>query len=238
MCAPIKALLLALAVLASPAYALQNLEGDDGATLIGKVSEKEPTRIAVDQGRVLSLRVREGTLNIDADDETGQVFVTVPAGTKNPINGFLTTNSGRTYTLVLMPTDIPADSIIIKQSKLKSKTALTGQNDFKNNAYEKAVKRLMVVMANDEVPDDMEVRELAQKIALWKEASMTLERQYTVDNIVGESYVVTNTSNAAMVLDEREFYRKGVSAVAIDQHNITPGSGTRVYVIREKSGNE
>ena len=95
---PIKALLVALAILASPAYALQTLEGDDGATLIGKVSEKEPTRIAIDQGRVLSLRVREGTLNIDADDETGQVFVTVPAGTKNPINGFLTTNSGRTYT--------------------------------------------------------------------------------------------------------------------------------------------
>lgn len=232
----IKALAISFALIAGQAHALQILEGGDGATLYGKVSKKEQTRITIEQGRVSSLRVREGTLNIDPDDETGQLFVTVPEGIDKPINGFLTTDSGLTYTLILQPTDVPSDSIVIKQPKAKSKSRAS--NDFKTGNYEKAVKRLVTVMANDELPDDMEIKEVGQAIFLWKEASMTLERQYMNDSIVGERYLVANISKDAMVLDEREFYRKGVHVVAIDQINVASGASTRVYVIRERGANE
>jgi conjugal transfer pilus assembly protein TraK len=221
--------------LATHANALQILQGDDGSTLYVKISKKEMTRLSIEQGRVVTLRVKEGEINIDPDDETGQIFLTVPEGVNKPINGFLTTDLGRTYTIIFQPTDMPSDSIVIKQAKPKSKQVV---REPKGNTHDKVVKRLVTVMANDELPDDIEIKEIGKPLALWKEATMMLERQYSTEGMVGERYSVANVSKETMVLDEREFYRKGVSVVAIEQLNVTPGSATRVYVIREKAENE
>lgn len=225
----------ALAWAAPSAMAVQIVESGDGGTIYAKLSKKEMTRLGIEGGRVSSLRVKEGSLNIDPDDETGQLFLSVPAGVDKPINGFLTTDAGHTYTLVLQITDTPADSIIIKEPKSKQ---AQGRSDFKTTSYDKAVKRLVSVMANDELPDDMQVKEIGRRLDLWQEAAMTLERQYIAGDIVGERYMVANVSKEAMVLDEREFYRKGVSVIALDQLNLAPGASTRLYVIREKAQNE
>jgi conjugal transfer pilus assembly protein TraK len=232
----IKAIAAALACVAAQAHALQPLDGDDGATLYAKVSKKEVTRIFAERGRISSLRVKDGELNIAGDDDTGQLFVTVPDGVSKPINGFLTTEDGRTFNIILQPTDIPGDSIVVKQSR--AKVAKAAESVFKTNTYDKVAKRLISVMANDELPDDMEIKEVGRQLALWKETSMTLERQYNLENTVGERYIVSNVSKEPMVLDEREFYRKGVSVVAIEQLNIAPGDATHVYIIRERAPNE
>lgn len=231
---PAVLLALTLAWMASSAEAVQLKEAGDGATIYAKLSKKEMTRLGVEGGRVSTLRVKEGELNIDPDDETGQLFLTVPPGSIKPINGFLTTESGRTYTMVLEITDTPSDSIIIQEPKARQ----PGRNDFKSTSYDKAVKRLVTVMANDELPDDIQVKEIGRRLDLWQETAMTLERQYVAGEIVGERYMIANVSKAPMVLDEREFYRKGVSVVALDQLNLAPGTSTRLYVIREKAQNE
>ncbi len=182
---------LAAAVSAN-ALAIQIVEGGDGATIYAKVSKKEMTRLSVDHGRVASLRVRQSELSVDPDEETGQLFLTVPDGVKakhiKPINAFLTTGAGRTYTLILQVVDTPAESIVIKEPRPRQAAR---SNDFKSTSYDRAVRRLVAVM-----------------------------------------------SQAPMVLDEREFYRKGVSVVALDQLNLAPGASTRLYVIRDKTHNE
>lgn len=229
------ALATALALSSSPAKAVQIVEGGDGSTVYAKLSKKEMTRLAVDHGRVASLRVREGELGIDADEETGQVFLTVPDGASKPINGFLTTDAGNTYTLVLQIIDAPADSIIVKQPRQRSALA---RNDFKSGTYDKAIKRLISVMAGDELPEDIEVTQVGRKLDLWQEASMLLETRYSSGDMVGERYVVANVSQAPMVLDEREFYRQGVHVIALDQLNLAPEASTRLYIIRRKAQHE
>lgn len=229
------ALAIALSGTAGAVGAVQIVEGGDGSTIYAKLSKQEMTRLAVEHGRIASLRVREGELGIDADEDTGQVFLTVPDGASKPINGFLVTDNGNTYTLVLQIVDSPADSIIFKQPKAR---AAQTRNDFQSTSYDKAIKRLVTVMANDELPDDVQVKQSGRKLDLWQEASMTLETQYFIGDMVGERYTIANVSQAAMVLDEREFYRKGVSVVALDQLNLAPGASTRLYVVREKAQNE
>ena len=234
----ILAMALASAVSAN-VLAAQIVEGGDGSTIYAKVSKKEMTRLSIDNGRVTDIRFRQGELSVDTDEATGQIFMSIPNGAdaKNikPINGFLTTDAGHTFTLVLQVVDTPSETIIIKQPRAKPDPRT---NAFKSTSYDKAVKRLISVMANDELPDDMQVKEVGQRVDLWQEATMTLERQYVAGDIVGERYMVANISKAPMVLDEREFYRKGVSVVALDQLNLTPGASTRLYVIREKAQNE
>lgn len=228
-------LAIVLATATHQVSAVQIVEGGDGSTIYAKLSKKEMTRLSLEHGRIASLRVKEGELGVDPDDETGQLFLSVPANANKPINGFLTTDAGNTYTLVLQIVDTPADSIIIKQPKSRQAPE---RNDFKSTSYDKAVKRLVTAMANDELPDDMQVKQIGQRIDLWQEAAMTLEVQYTAGGMVGERYLVANVSKEAMVLDEREFYRKGVSVIALDQLNLAPGASARLYVIREKNQNE
>lgn len=229
------ALAIALSGATGAATAVQIVEGGDGSTIYAKLSKKEMTRLAVEHGRIASLRVREGDLGIDSDEDTGQVFLTVPEGVSKPVNGFLVTDAGNTYTLVLQIVDAPADSIIVKQPKAR---AAQSHNDFKSTSYDKAIKRLVTLMANDELPDDVQVKQSGRKLDLWKEATMTLETQYFIGDMVGERYIVANVSQAPMVLDEREFYRKGVGVIALDQLNLAPGASTRLYVVREKAQNE
>jgi len=49
----------------------------------------------------------------------------------------------------------------------------------------------------------------------------------------GEAYVLTNTSDKQIVMDEREFYRAGVQSVAVENLTLEPGQSTRVIVISE-----
>lgn len=223
------------AALPAPVAAVQIIEAADGVTIYAKVSKREQTRLALEHGRITMLRVKSSELDVEPDNEKGQLFLSVPTGISKPINGFLTTDSGNTLTVVFQVVDGPSDSIIIKQPRRRSGAA---QSDFKSTSYDKAVKRLVTVMATDELPDDMQIREVGRQLALWKEASMSLERQYIAGAIVGERYLVSNVSAAPMVLDEREFYRKGVSVVAVERLNLAPGDATRVYVIREKKPND
>lgn len=216
--------------------ALQPIEVIDGATVFAKVSKKEVTRLAVDGNRIASMRVKKGEIFVEQDDETGQVFLTLPPKADKPINGFLTTDAGQTFTLVLQPEDIQADSIILRVPRVLSPSP--SSNPLKSNSYDKALKQIIFAMANEDGSEDLEVREVNRVVPLWKETNFVLERQFNSDRFVGEKYVLTNVSKAALVLDEREFYRTGVNVVSIEQLQLVPGGFTRVFIIRERSANE
>lgn len=228
---------LALPVLWTAAHAMQVVDVVDGATVFVKISAKDQTRLRVDGGRIASLRLPRGQLVMEPDDETGQVFITVPETTKGPVHGYLTTEAGQTVTITLVPADIPIETIVFRPPTppVRNPQAPFGRN---GNPFEKDIKRLYGVMLNGEALDGVEVREVQQPIALWKEASMVLERQFLTPTVLGECFRVTNVSKAQMVLGEQEFYRRGVNTVAIEQHNLAPGADTKVCLIRDKSVNE
>lgn len=234
-----KKLLIALALptLVTVSHAMQVVDVVDGASVFIKISAKDQTRLRVDGGRIASLRLPRGQLVMEPDDETGQVFITVPDTTKGPVNGYLTTEAGQTITLTLVPADIPIETVVFRPPVPSPRNAQApfGRN---GNPFEKDIKRMYGVMLNGDVMDGVEVREVQQPIALWKEASMVLERQYLTPTVLGECFRVTNVSKAQMVLGEQEFYRRGVNTVAIEQLNLAPGAETKVCVIRDKSVNE
>lgn len=233
-----KAVSLACALWLGQAHAVQVLEGSDGASLYAKISKTEPTRIAVSPGRVASLRVREGSLNIDPDEDTGQLFVTVPPGSSRPVNGFLTTDSGDTYTLVLEAIDGPSDSVVIRQGKKKNKPTTNVTPVLQSGPYVKEIKRLFMAMATNTPLSGVDVIDRKQEVVLWRETAVTLEKQYVASDVIGERFSIRNVSQKPMVMDEREFYKPGVHAVAIDQLNVSPGGTTTAFVIRGKGSDE
>jgi conjugal transfer pilus assembly protein TraK len=228
---------ITLLAAAGAANAIQVVDAVDGATVHVKISAKDQTRLLIERGRISSLRIPRGQLHLSPDDETGQVFLTVADGVTKPVSGFLTTEAGLTFTVVLTPSDLPAETVVFRPPTSTQRTQLAAVGKT-GTPFEKDLKRLNSVMANDEPADGVEVRNVNQEVILWQEARMTLDKQFVMANVIGERFVVTNVSKSPMVLGEQEFYRRGVHTVAIEQLNLAPGVATRVFVVRDKAIND
>ena len=227
-------LLLALAA-SQPAQALQVVDARDGETVLAKVSRKEVTRISVDRGRIRKVTGNAGEFVLEKDDEKGQVFIrpAAPDSTK-PINLFVSTERS-TIGLLLQPVDTPSDAIVIREAR----DAATGPARIERSGrHVRTMKNLLLAMAEDALPDDMEVREPGRELTLWPGARLTLQRQWLAAGVVGEKYQLVNTGASTLALAERDLFKRGVMAVSVEQAPLRPGETTQLFVIRERRADD
>ena len=231
---PKQALLPLLLALSPPASAIQILEGVDGQTLVGKISQKELTRVTLERGRIKKVTGNAGEFLLEKDEDKGQIYIrpTSESATK-PVNLFITTDRA-TYTLLLQPVDLPAETIVIKDSAARSEPTRMERS----GAYVRVIKNLLLAMASDTLPRDMEVREMAKEVSLWKDARLLLTRTYLGQAITGEKYLLTNVSGKPMVIAEQELYKAGVIAVSVENLNLKPDQSSNVFVIRSRFDHE
>jgi len=229
---PSSAWLLLLALAASePALALQIVDARDGETVLAKVSRKEVTRISIERGRIRKVTGNAGEFVLEKDDEKGQIFIRpTSADSTKPINLFVSTERS-TIGLLLQPVDIPSDAIVIREAR--DATAEPSRVE-RSGRHVRTMKNLLLAMAEDALPDDMEVREPGRDLALWPGARLTLQRQWLGTNVVGEKYLLTNAGAAALDLAERDLFKRSVMALSIEQASLRAGESTQLFVIRER----
>lgn len=257
---PINALLvLALYGGGQGAFALQTIDARDGVSADAAMSIQEPTRIKIEGaaitdvfGNIYSSSCGSlpsapaakggpavnpaGEVVLECDRDKGEIYVK-PVGTgSKPVNLFIST-SHATYTLVLRRVDMPADTILIRDRTAPAPNGGTpgyGQRVGAPGNHVRSIKNLLAVMATDRQAPDVRVQDTRRQVQLWKEANFMLLRTYESRGLVGEKYMLTNTSQAPMVLAEQEFDREGtdVLAVSIESQNLRPGESTVVYIIR------
>ena len=238
---PLLPLLLLPLMLVSPAHALQIVDAQDGQTALGKISAKEVTRIAFERGRVRKVTGSAGELLLEKDDDRGQIFVRPadPQSTK-PINLFLTSERG-TVALLLQPVDTPSDSIVIREPRelrdLRETSAAPTRIEA-SGRHVRTIKNLLLALADDALPEDMQAREPARDVALWPGTRLTLQRVLLGSGVVGEKYLLTNLGSTDLALGEREFFKSGVFAVSVEQSNLRPGEATNIFVIRERRSDD
>ena len=238
------ALLALLLLLADPAaHALQIVEAQDGQSVLAKLSRKEVTRIAFETGRVRKVTGSVGEFLLEKDDERGQIFVrpTDPNSTK-PINLFLTS---------------PSDSIVIREprgSRVPGTSGTSGTSGALGSVsgeggmaatriqaggrHVRTLKNLLLALAQDALPEDMDATEIARDITLWPGTRMTLQRILLGTGIVGEKYLLTNVGNATLEVAESALYKTGVMAVSVERAVLMPGEATNLFVIRERSSHD
>ena len=259
---------VAAVILAAPAHALQLVEASDGVSVEAILSIKEPTRIRIENapitdvfGNILSsncgpspaLPTNSGTtapgaslainpggeIVLECDRDKGEVYIRPVGDSAKPINLFVS-SADATYTLLLRRADTPADTIVIRD-KTPNAFRTTGATQAAAGPSPnpiRAMKALLVAMASDRVPADVQVEEVHRAIQLWTEARFSLVRQYEGRGLIGEKFLLQNVGTEPMVVAEQEFDRDGgeVAGIAIEHHNLRPGESTSVYVIRRGGG--
>jgi len=226
--------LLLLGGLTPPAWALQVLPVRDGETAFARIAADDLTRIALADGRIQSWHALKGRLAIEKNTLTGQIYVR-PLDRGGPASLFLTSDSGATYALTLQPVDMPAESLILKDpARQAAKPSMAEQAD----SRQRLVKELALMMAADTLPGDMEVRERGENLRLWQGSRFVHLRSWLGTAVVADLFQLTNTGNAELRVAEAELFRPGVFAVGVENHALNPGESTRVFVIRQREGDE
>jgi len=222
-------------LLADPAHALQIVDAQDGQTALGKLSRKEVTRIAFERGRVRKVTGSAGELVLEKDDDKGQIFIrpTDPNSTK-PINLFLTSDRG-TVALLLQPVDTPSDSIVIREPRERSSAPTRLEA---SGRHARTIKNLLLALADDALPDDMQALEPARDVALWPGTRLTLQRVLLGAGVVGEKYQLTNVADTDLVVAESALFKPGVMAISVEQPSLRPGEATNLFVIRERKSDD
>jgi len=256
--------LLPALLASSPAFALQPIDVRDGVAAEAIVSTKEATRLRIEGapitevfGNIYSSNCAvlpvaagaptpaapsvnpSGEIVLECDRDKGEVYLRPVGVSTKPINLFVSSASA-TYTLLLRRSDVPADTIVLRDKTPRAERASAVDDATpagRSANHVRALKGMLVAMASDRVPNDVRVEEVNRPRQLWQEARMTLMRIYEGRGLVGEKYLLTNVSTVPMVLAEQEFDREegDVLAVAIEQLNLRPGESTSVYVIRAGS---
>jgi len=230
--------LLVLGGLTPPAWALQVIPVRDGETAFARIAADDLTRIALSDGRIQSWHALKGRLAIEKNPSTGQLYVR-PLDRGEPVSLFLTAESGATYALTLQPVDAPAESLILKDpARRAAKPSMAEQALSYVESRQRLVKELALMMAADRLPADMEVRERGEILRLWQGSRFVHQRSWLGTAVVADLFQLTNTGTAELRVAEPELFRPGVLAVGVESHALNPGETTRVFVIRQREGDE
>jgi conjugal transfer pilus assembly protein TraK len=215
----------------SPAHALQTVDVTDGRSHVLKISAQEMSRISVEGGKIRRFDFVDGELEVKKDDEAG-AYLVLPMS-KKPINVFVTTTSGLTHALILQPTEIPLESIVLREPARRDRDPRrTDVKIEKAGSLELAVKRLVSAMARGQRPIEFEVTAVNQVIGLWNESRFVLVEKYVGRSLIGEKYRLTNISGSVMRIAEQELYKSGVVAISVEQQVLNPGESTDVFIAR------
>ena len=217
-----------------PAWALQVLPVRDGETAFARIAADDLTRIALSEGRIQSWHALKGRLAIEKNARTGQLYVR-PLDRGEPASLFLTADSGATYALTLQPVDMPAESLILKDPARRAAQPTAAEQ---SDSRQRMVKTLALMLAADRLPADMEVRERGETLRLWQGSRFVHLRSWLGTAVVADLFQLTNTGATEMRVAEPELFRPGVLAVAVETRALNPGEASRVFVLRQRQGDE
>ncbi|HEM7898334.1 type-F conjugative transfer system secretin TraK [Burkholderia cenocepacia] len=215
-------------------HAIQVVKGADRQAQQVSISAAEYNVLSMSGGRIFSKIVPAVPNSISWTQDGGKLWLMPanPTALNESITVFVIDDAGTTYRLLLVPGPRPAEDIRIEPPAARSTQA------FHASAFQRRVKLMMLAMAGGRGAPQLSYTSVDTIVPLWKEAVLTLVRQYSDGDFIGETYTLSNTSHSDMAIDERELYAPGVLAVAIENANLPAGASTIVYVVRERGDHE
>jgi conjugal transfer pilus assembly protein TraK len=216
--------ILLFAMCVSKALAMVVIEPSDAKSIFVTVSLKDINRIEMPEDVVEALSSKP----IDVKVKGRNIFVKLLDSTPSEL--FITTEK-RTISLILIPKDIPAETVIVRD-KVEGSTSYTSGFTSSGMAYEETIKEIIFSLAR-EIPlaGYIPVYPKSEEETLW---GLSAKRVYVIQGLTvqGEKYEIKNTSEQDMDLSEEMFYEEGVLAVSLSKYALKPNETARLFIVR------
>ena len=211
------------------AIAAQVMTLSSDTRLTAKISQKDMNRIGVDGDRIAQVFGRSGNIAIETDNTQGQLFIKPMGNGRHPISLTLITESGLIQDLLLLPLDIPAETIVLKAlKKMQNLPHLTNQSLFQND-----IKDLVKAMVEGKEIPGYEKKSVSKKIPVWKDVKLLQRTIYQGTQFQGLVLELKNLSGSLMYLHEKNFFfDKNFVAVGLGCFELQPEETTLVWVVK------
>ena len=177
-------------------------------------------------------KVYSGSKSIDVKVDGQNAFIKWNEGEEtSPQEIFFVCDSG-TYSLTLIPKQIPAQTVVVRAPKETAKEALQWES---SHSYEEGLKDLVKGMYEEIPPFGFSVNEAREDRTIWEGTTDTLVALYIGATLQGEIHKLANISKEPIRYKENEFYGEGTVAVSIDKHELQPGEETTVYLVKKNA---
>lgn len=232
-----KLLLFAAAGLSLSTQATAETLNVKGNEVSLQVSSSQMSRVHIVGERVAAVRTMQGEaetdLLIERDEGTGDIYVGFSGQTSGQtFAAFLTTESGRTVQLTLLPVEDTAKTFELKLEGTLS-AANPGMGFMKRNGYPETLAAFVKVLFNPERPDGVVCRQSkTQPTQTTNFKVWTIER-CDAEGIRGMVLHFRNTSTTPQTLSADGFLVRQVLAVGITDELLSPGEDARVYIVEE-----
>jgi type-F conjugative transfer system secretin TraK len=228
-------ILIYSAFFAISAGAAQFIESSDGAEISATISLSELNRIRVEGGKIDGIRISKGILEYSRDEKSGDIFINLLKRNKRPVNIFLTSDSGSTFKLLLIPKDIPAEQIFLIERVVKN-----GIKVFDN--YQDQLTSFYKNLYDGITPKDYKVSNhkfssLFNSLPIGKnthDLKIALKSSYIPtkpNNFRGDIYEIRNKSKFSQILNPQNFYQEGIRGIKFDTYLLNPKEVTKMYII-------
>lgn len=219
---------LMLSVFSFKTYALNIINFTDGGSTFVELSLKNLNLIKFPSS---GIRVYTSSKSIDIKVDEGNVFVKFLEDVLTvPQEVFFIIPSGEVFSMILIPKEIPSQTIVVRLPKEDISDALSWET---SHSYIAGLKELIKAMYEGKPPKGFSVKEANEERPLWKEIRVILKQIYRGATLQGEVYELTNITREPVRFLEKEFYEKGVLAVSLDRHELKPGEKTELYLVKK-----
>lgn len=213
------------------AFALQTRTVVDNGSTTAQISSSEMTKIIVDEDFITDLYLSNSNIQTQINNETGELFLqpqsTLP---KQSFTLMIRTHSGHSYTVVAMPVNTPAETILLMPAGSGSKKAERWET---SSNYQTLLIRLLKSMAEGGQPDGYKVIHLDTKEKNYgKLGDIAYIKPLTIykgKQIKGEVYQIINRTDQPINLTEREFYQIKDRGIALQEMTVAPHDSTILY---------
>ncbi len=212
------------------ALAVQTKIVEDGAEFGADISKTDINRIKVVGDRIRDIKSNDGELVVSVEEKNGEIYIRPTSAAENrPLNLFIMTEQGFTYKALLYPKAIPAEQILLKNEDVVTNSDAEVAKITKNS-YEQNIIALIKAMRAKKKIEGYQVRADRKNLDL---GDLDLQRisVYKGQNFIGEIFILKNSSNNLLNLEEKMFFKNGVRAVKIDNSNLLPDESTEIFIV-------
>lgn len=196
------------------------------------ISLRELNRIRVEGDRISQVFGGEGLLEIETEEQQGQVYVRPSLRvSQEPLSLSLVLESGATQDMMLIPQDIPSETILIQYSN----GSIEGKKNLKKTTQKLIDKILQFIkeIGKKEQLNIYEYKEAPMSFFLKPDTQVTKCAQYQGEGLTAEEWLIENKSLKEATIVEKDLAQtKDTKAISLERKTIPAGGRTYALIIR------